>query len=319
MSDPTSRTLALLSLLQTHRHWKGAELADRLGVSERTVRRDVDRLRTLGYPVEANAGVDGGYQLASGANLPPLLIDDEEAVALTVGLRTVAGAAIGGIEETTVRVLAKLDRILPDRLRRQVEAVSSSVEFLRHEPSDELVAVDTLTVLSQGCRDHEEVRFDYVDRKGAETRRLVRPHHLVVVGRRWYLVAWDVRRDDWRTFRLDRARDPRLAGVRFAPTPLPTDPASFVAEALKATAPTHLARLEVAADPERVAERLRWYEAEVVALGPDRAEVRLRTDAETWLAVLVATVATLGPVTVLEVPETTATMVAALRDNLAAL
>ncbi|MGH1504140.1 MAG: helix-turn-helix transcriptional regulator [Acidimicrobiales bacterium] len=319
MSDPTSRTLALLSLLQTHRHWKGAELADRLGVSERTVRRDVDRLRTLGYPVEANAGVEGGYQLASGANLPPLLIDDEEAVALTVGLRTVAGAAIGGIEETTVRVLAKLDRILPDRLRRQVEAVSTSVEFLRHEPSEELVAVDTLTVLSQGCRDHEEVRFDYVDKKGAETRRLVRPHHLVVVGRRWYLIAWDVRRDDWRTFRLDRAREPRLAGVRFTPMPLPTDPASFVAGALKATAPVHEAVLEVDAAAERVADRLRWYEADVRELDRDRTEVRLRTDNEPWLAVLVATTASLGRLTVRSLPPSTAALVAELRDNLGAL
>ena len=217
-NDPTGRALQLLSLLQTHRLWRGSELADRLDVTERTVRRDVDRLRGLGYPVDATPGIDGGYRLAAGAHLPPLVFDDEEAVAVAVGLRAAAGAAITGIEDTSVRALAKIEQVLPDRLRRRVSALGANVSPLGWGHGDVgVVDPDALSILASACRDHEEVRFDYQRRDGDNSRRLVEPHRLVTADRRWYLVAWDLRRTDWRTFRLDRLRDTRLAGRRFVP------------------------------------------------------------------------------------------------------
>ncbi len=220
-NDPTGRALQLLSFLQTHRLWRGAELAERLEVTERTVRRDVDRLRELGYPIDATPGSNGGYRLAAGAHLPPLVFDDDEAVAVAIGLRAAAGAAIDGIEDASMRALAKTEQVLPDRLRRRVSALNTSVVSLRRPDGDDVVDPDALSVLATACRDHEEVRFDYRRPDGDDSRRLVEPHQLVAAGRRWYLVAWDLRRNDWRTFRLDRLSGARLAGRRFAPRDIP--------------------------------------------------------------------------------------------------
>ena len=221
MNDPTSRALRLLSLLQTHRFWTGAELVEELGVSSRTVRRDVDRLRELGYPVDASTGIAGGYRLAKGATLPPLLLDDDEAVAVAVGLRTVTGSSIQGIEETSLRALTKLEQVLPDRLRRRVRAIHSNVSTLQWTADTSMVDPEALAVLAQACRDHEQARFDYQAREGEQTRRLVEPHQLVSAGRRWYLVAYDLRRSDWRTFRVDRLSRAQLAGARFTERRLP--------------------------------------------------------------------------------------------------
>ncbi len=290
-TDPTERALLLLSLLQTHRFWPGAELTDRLGVSARTLRRDIDRLRALGYPVDATPGASGGYRLAAGAHLPPLLLDDEEAVAIAVGLRTAAGASIDGMDDTALRALAKLEQVLPDRLRRRVHAVHSNVVSLQWGGGP-TVDADALAVLALACRDREQVRFDYRRRDGDDSRRLVEPHQLVSAGRRWYLVAWDVRRDDWRTFRLDRLDGPRLAGVRCAPRDLPGgDAAAFVAESIRTMPMPYSALLEVAGAPDAVRAALRWSDAEVEELGADRSRVRVgsgSTDAlvrvVTWLA-----------------------------------
>lgn len=302
MSDPTARTLALLSLLQTHRHWSGSELAQRLGVSERTVRRDVDRLRELGYPVLAAPGVDGGYQLAAGAHVPPLVVDDDEAVALAVGLRAAAGAAIDGIEETTVRVLAKLDQILPDRLRRRVDALNSNVEVLRWAPRDHVPAT-SLTTLAQACRDSEEVRFEYTRRDGESARRLVQPHQLVSVGQRWYLVAWDVRRGDWRTFRVDRMDELRLAGARFDRRELPADSAAdFVAAGLRSVTQQHEAVVRVDGEPERVAAMSKWFGGQMTPVGDDATVLRIGADAIEWLASMIAILATSFDLTVEEAP-----------------
>lgn len=274
-NDPTERALLLLSLLQTHRFWPGAELTARLGVSARTLRRDVDRLRALGYPVDATPGASGGYRLAAGAHLPPLLLDDEEAVAIAVGLRTAASASIDGMEDTSLRALAKLEQVLPDRLRRRVRAVHTNVVSLQWAGGPSVDA-DSLAVLALACRDREQVRFDYRRRDGDETSRLVEPHQLVSTGRRWYLVAWDVRRDDWRTFRLDRLERPRLAGARCAPRALPGgDAAAFVTESIRTMPLPFSALLDVDGPADAVRDALRWSDADVEALGADRARVQI--------------------------------------------
>ena len=222
MLETSARLLRLLSLMQARRDWTSAELATRLGVTTRTIRNDVGRLRELGYPVDARPGVDGGYRLGAGGALPPLLLDDEEAVAVALGLRTVANGSIAGIEETSVRALAKLQQVLPSRLRRKVSAFQS---YVLPAPSGGPQAdPDVLTVIASACRDHERLRFDYQAHSGAASRRSVEPYRLVHHRRRWYLVAWDVDRDAWRTFRVDRIEPRTPSGPRFTPRALPPDP-----------------------------------------------------------------------------------------------
>lgn len=215
MRATSARLLRLLSLLQTRKDWPGAELADRLEVSARTVRRDVDRLRELGYPIRATMGTGGGYQLGAGASLPPLLLEDDEAVAVAVGLRTAAQGGVSGIEETSLRALAKLLQVLPSRLRRKVGALDSfTVSVPERGPSTD---ADVLALVASACRDGERLRFDYERHDGTSSSRVVEPHRLVFRGQRWYLVAWDNEREDWRTFRADRMV-PRLpTGPRVPP------------------------------------------------------------------------------------------------------
>jgi predicted DNA-binding transcriptional regulator YafY len=239
MADSRSRMLRLLSLLQTHRYWTGEELATRLEVSPRTVRRDVDRLRELGYPVRANRGVAGGYQLEAGASLPPLLLEDEEAVAIAAALGTAAAGAAAGTEEAALRALSKVVQVMPAPLRRRVAAIQDyTVPVVFPGPS---VDASVLVSLAQACRDDERVEFGYTGRDGSETRRRVEPHRLVTLGRRWYLVGYDLDRLDWRTFRVDRATGPRPTGVRFRQRTLPApDAAAFVRRGIDA-ARTHIA------------------------------------------------------------------------------
>src|SRR3954449_1139939 len=231
MSETSSRLLELLSLLQGRRDWPGNELADRLDVSARTIRRDMERLRQLGYPVESLTGPAGGYRLRAGSAMPPLLLDDDEAIAIAVGLRTATRASVTGIEETAVRALVKLEQVLPAHLRRRVAALGSATITL--PVSGPTVDAQHLTVIATACRDSECLRFGYRARDGTESRREVEPHSLVNRGRRWYLVAWDRRRADWRTFRLDRLAGPASAGLRFTPRKLPAkDAAAFVAQSM---------------------------------------------------------------------------------------
>ncbi len=289
MANTSTRMLRLLSLLQTHRYWTGNELADRLEVSERTVRRDVDRLRDLGYPVDASRGVAGGYQLEAGGALPPLLLDDDEAVAIAVGLHQAAGGAVRGIEETSVRALTKIIRMMPPRLRRQIDALGDYTvpALLGGGPT---VDADALTVIAQACRDDERLRFGYTARDGAQAIRLVEPNRLVTVGRRWYLVAWDVDRGDWRTFRVDRLTDPRSTKYRFEPREVPGgDAAAFVSEGL-ASVPTQyqvVVTIETAAaDVERVVGR--WGMVEPV---DDRScRLLMNVDSLDWPAMILAAV-----------------------------
>lgn len=257
--DSSARLLRLLSLLQTPRDWTGTELAGRLEVSTRTIRNDIERLRALGYPVHGTRGAVGGYRLEAGAVLPPLLLDDDEAIAVAVGLQSAAGGAIGGIEETSLRALAKLEQVLPKRLRRRVNALQAFTALVPRDEREPTVDPKVLTLLAGACRDHERLRFAYQDREGAATRREAEPYHLVNWGRRWYLLAWDVDRADWRTFRVDRLV-PRLPlGQRFVPRPLPDeDVAAYVARGV-ASAWRFRARIVVHAPAETVAERIgRW-------------------------------------------------------------
>ncbi|MFC4533645.1 helix-turn-helix transcriptional regulator [Sphaerisporangium dianthi] len=232
MANTSSRTLRLLSLLQTHRYWPGAELAERLEVSPRTVRRDVDRLRELGYPVQAHRGIDGGYQLAAGAVLPPLVLDDDEAVALAIGLRMAAQGTVAGIEESSLRALTKVVQVMPPRLRRRAEVLLAATVPAPWGPGPRADAA-VLTAVAQACRDEERLRFSYTAHKGERSDRYVEPHRLVSLGRRWYLVAYDVNRHDWRSFRLDRLNGPVGTGERFRPRELPAeDAAAFVRRSL---------------------------------------------------------------------------------------
>lgn len=300
-ADPTGRALALLSLLQTHRFWRCAELAARLEVTERTVRRDVDRLRELGYPVAATPGRYGGYRLESGAHMPPLLVDDDEAVALAVGLRYAAVAAIDGMEETSLRALTKIEGLLPHRLRRRVAALRTSLTPVPSPVDQDLIDPESLSVLAAVCRDHELVRFDYRVGEVGETRRLVEPHRLVTAGRRWYLLAWDRDRGDWRTFRLDRLRRPRPTGGRFAPREIPGgDAAIYVAHAIGSVPRDRVATLALGAGLDDLDEVLRWVDHQVVETSGEATVIHIRGEDRGRLAMTVARIALTTSVRVIE-------------------
>ena len=232
MIETSARLLALLSLLQMRREWTGQELADRLDVGPRTIRRDVEKLRTLGYPVQAAPGVAGGYRLGAGAELPPLLLDDAEAVAVAVGLRIGASGPIAGIEEISVRALTKLEQVLPSHLRRRVNALSQVTSaFSVDGPQTD---TETLATLAAACRDAMRVHFAYVAADGTASMRAVDPAAVVFSGRRWYLVAFDLDRDDWRTFRLDRIDSTLRLGGRGKPRTVPGgDPAAYLKAQLR--------------------------------------------------------------------------------------
>src|SRR5579859_6211476 len=235
MLQTSGRLLRLLSLLQDLREWTGSDLAVQLDVSTRTVRADIGRLRSLGYPVHASRGSTGGYRLAAGAELPPLLLDDEEAIAVALGLRTAAVGAIGGIEDTSLRALAKLERVLPVRLRRRLNALSAATLAVPPDQPGPLVDARTLGLLAAACRDQERVSFEYRDHRGGGSARSVEPHRLVSWGRRWYLVAWDPGPGDWRTFRVDRISGRPATGPRFHPRPPPQeDLAAYVSRGVSA-------------------------------------------------------------------------------------
>lgn len=288
MSETTSsRLLELLSLLQARRDWPGGELADRLEVSRRTIRRDVERLRNLGYPVESLSGPAGGYTLRAGTAMPPLLLDEDEAIAIAVGLRTAAQASVAGIEETSVRALVKLEQVLPSHLRRRVSALGDATATL--PGGGPTVDPQCLTLIASACRDHERIRFAYRGRDARASRRLVEPHSLVNFGRRWYLVSWDCGREDWRTFRLDRISAPTAAGGRFEPRALPGDgdPATYVAEGLPGASHAYEARIVVRCPADDLLARPGlWGGVEPIDAGT--CEYRTGDDDLDWLAMRIA-------------------------------
>ncbi len=279
--------LRLLSLLQTHRYWPGSELSDRLDVSARTLRRDIERLRDLGYDVDAVRGVAGGYQLRAGASLPPLLLEDDEAVAIAVGLRTAAAGSVSGLEETSLQALTKVISLMPPRLRRRMDALASQTDPApSYGPS---VDSETLTTLAQGCRDDEPLTFSYTARDERRTERVVEPHRLVSLGRRWYLVAYDRGRQDWRSFRVDRVGGAALAGGRFRPRELPAkDALAFVRSGITTMPQAYVARIRFAAPIELVtASAGRWGQVEST---PDGCRLTLNTDRLEWPMMILASV-----------------------------
>ncbi|MFD9523663.1 helix-turn-helix transcriptional regulator [Streptomyces sp. NPDC059979] len=286
MTDTPARLLSLLSLLQTPREWPGSELAQRLQVSPRTIRRDIERLRDLGYPVEATLGAEGGYRLVAGAAMPPLLLDDEEAVAIAVGLRAGAGHAIEGVEEASVRALAKLEQVLPSRLRHRVGALqTATIALTRGDGSS--VDPRTLTTMASAVAGRERLRFAYRAGDGAESRRQVEPYRLVSTGSRWYLVAYDLEREDWRTFRVDRVDEAFATGARFAPRELPMDAEDFVRRGLRGgEKQTYLVEVTFTAG---VAELPEWLRSAALPGGGAQTSVRFESaDAPEWMVARLA-------------------------------
>ncbi|MEU4076567.1 transcriptional regulator [Streptomyces venezuelae] len=290
MTDTPARLLNLLSLLQTPREWPGSELAERLSVSPRTIRRDIDRLRDLGYPVEATLGAVGGYRLVAGTAMPPLLLDDEEAVAIAVGLRAGAGHAIEGVEEASVRALAKLEQVLPARLRHRVSTLqNATIPLTRGDGAT--VTPATLTALASTVTGREKLRFGYRAGDGAETKRLVEPYRLVSTGRRWYLVAYDLGREDWRTFRVDRVSDPLATGARFTPRELPAgDAAQLLVRSMSRAQPEFDLDVTFEAPADFVTARLPSHLVPT-STSPTTCRLRTRaTDSVEWLAIRLALV-----------------------------
>src|SRR4051795_8299326 len=264
MGETTERVLRLLGLLQQRPVWTGPELAEQLGVTTRSIRRDVERLRSLGYPVQATQGVGGGYQLGRGRALPPLLLDDAEAVA--VSLRMAAGGTVSGASEAALRTVAKLDQVMPPRLRGEVRAIHEATQTLDQGQSP--VDGEALLRLGRACRDLVRVRFDYESRDGTPSSRTTEPVGLVATGRRWYLMAYDVDRDDWRTFRLDRMRSVEPTTWRFEAREH-EDPASYVQRSVASSGYRIQARVLVHAPLAEVAERTSVRSVVLSAVGDE--------------------------------------------------
>ncbi len=298
MQETSARLLRLLSLLQARPDWTGGELAGRLQITVRTLRRDVQKLRSLGYPVGATPGVAGGYRLAAGAALPPLLLDDDEAVAVALGLRTAASHSVTGVAEASVRALAKLEQVLPARLRERTAALGqATVPLAVGGPP---VDPDVLTVLARACRSRERLRFDYQSRDGQPAGRTAEPHRLVQAGNRWYLVARDSGLGDWRTFRVDRISSVRQTGARFVPRD-PPDAAAFVSRSVSVAPYRYQARVLVRAPADAVAGLVPPTAGLVEPAGPDACMLSTGGNDLDWMAMHLAALG--HEFTVLEPPE----------------
>jgi predicted DNA-binding transcriptional regulator YafY len=286
--DTSARLLRLLTSLQNRRDWTGPQLAERLGVTTRTVRKDIDRLRQLGYQVHGTLGTAGGYRLGHSAIIPPLLLDEDEAVAVALGLRSAAGGSVAGVKEASVRALAKMQQFLPAHLRRRVAALEA---FTVPVPSTgPTVDADLLTALAGACRDQQQIRINYRHPDGTQTRRDIEPHRLVNIGRRWYLVAWDASRDAWRTFRADRIHLPtNHAGRRFTPRPFPDDdPAAYVLNTVKFATWPYRVSVTAHANADTVHARLPQYVI-IKPIDENTCRVELSADTPQTLAVWLGT------------------------------
>ena len=280
MGDTTARVLRLLNLLQSRPVWTGPELSAELGVTTRSIRRDVERLRDLCYPVRATQGAGGGYQLGAGKALPPLLLDDDEAVTVAMAL----GVAASNMDEVAARTMAKLDQVMPDRLRHKISAIRSSTEVLPWVT--DAVAPDQLLAISGAIRDTVRLSFGYRSRKDDESTRRVEPYRLVATGRRWYLFAWDLDREDWRTFRIDRITGAEPSTWRFRPRDSP-DAGEFVHRAISQAVYKYVARIRIAAPYDEIVARVPPSAGTVEPDG-DGCIVTAGADDHTWLLTYVA-------------------------------
>jgi predicted DNA-binding transcriptional regulator YafY len=314
MVQTSARLLALLSLLQMRREWSGPELADRLEVGVRTIRRDVEKLRSLGYPIEAAPGIAGGYRLSAGAELPPLLLDDAEAVAVAVGLRTAASGQVAGIEETSVRALAKLEQVLPSRLRRRVRALGDATSVFNIEGPQ--IDSEVLATIAAACRDGDRLHFAYVARDEKATDRDTEPSAVVYTGYRWYLVAFDLNREDWRTFRIDRIRGRVRVGSRGRRRTVPGgDPAAFVKQQIRGADQGEAGAVRLELPAEQARRRIPARYATVEADGETGCMVttvgQWRRDFLIWMATLEAPMEVLGPPELVELGRSLAQRLAA--------
>lgn len=287
MSSTGERMLELLALLQRRHRWSGEELAERLSVSKRTLRRDVDRLRELGYPVEADRGVDGGYQLGAGTKLPPLLLTDDEAVAIAIGLRTAANQPVEGLSEPSMGALVKVGQLLSGPLQHRVESLTGAIEAAP-TMSTNTVALSTLTTLARATRDAERVRFGYEGFDGTQSDRHVEPHHVVPLNRYWYLIAWDLDRDDWRTFRLDRVSGPyttnRIFELRTLPAP---DPSTHIRQTIAALKSVHDVELVIVAPLAEVQRHIGPWGA-ATALDTRTTRIEMHIPDLAWAVLMLA-------------------------------
>jgi predicted DNA-binding transcriptional regulator YafY len=281
VADPAVRLLRLLGLLQRRPKWSGADLAEHLGVEPRSIRRDIGRLRSLGYHVEGTPGASGGYRLTGGNDVPPMLFEDDEAMAVAVVLGLSAGSALPGIERSTLSALAKLDRLLPPRLSTQLNALRAATVSL--VPPTEVVSTESLISLAQACDNNLLATFDYCARDGRQSERRVEPHRLVATDRRWYLVAFDLDRDDWRTFRVDRTSVVATPGHTFVPREL-DDPAGMVAEAISTTLYEHRVLVRVESSAYELSRHIAPNEGVVSQVSDTRATVALGAENFKWLA-----------------------------------
>ncbi|HLS72925.1 MAG TPA: YafY family protein [Actinomycetaceae bacterium] len=298
MSDVTRRALRLLALLQSRSVWTGPELAAEMGVTTRTVRRDVDRLREMGYPVLTSAGHGGGYQLGAGRALPPLLLSSSEAVAVAVGLRLAASSGIDGLDEEALRALAALDRILPAQVRAEVGAVSGAMGVIaRATPG---ARSEVLMALASAVRDGVRVRVDYERADGERFERRLEPYRVLSVEGRWYLFAWDLDREDWRTFRLDRMHEVHASTFTFTPRPTP-DIEQTVRESITVGVYTQAATVRILAPLEEVAEKVPARAGTVTADGDAACILRAGADDLHWVAMHLAWMG--APIEVIEPPE----------------
>lgn len=276
----SGRLLRLLVLLQRRPAWTGPELADRLGVDIRTVRRDIERVRSLGYTVDSTQGVAGGYRLSTGDDMPPLLLDEDEATAVAVLLGISAGAAVPGIERAALATLARVERLLPPRLQRRVKALREETVLLYRPP--EPVPASQLAPLAEACAEHQLVRFDYVARTGEATNRRAEPYRLVATTRVWYLVAFDLDRQDWRTFRVDRVKSVVVTGHTFTPRKL-ENPERLVQAAISSTPYRYRAEVTFPIAPEALSKRV-TPNVGIVEAGGAGAVLKIGADDPTWLA-----------------------------------
>lgn len=277
----STRILELLGLLQARRHWSGEELATRLEVSQRTLRRDVDGLQELGYPIITTRGTGGGYQLGSGAALPPLVLNEDEAAATVMGLKDVATGNHAVPAGAAISAMAKIVQVLPARIRGRI----SSLTTVAAEPGTEggaITDVTALTTVALACRDSDTVTFTYESSRSTRTLRTVQPHKVVTVENRLYLVAWDVERGDWRTFRVDRITDPQRTGKRFAPRSLPVeDPVDYVRSQLGSMPTRYRVHATVHAPARRVREEIIHYGV-VEPRGDDSCDVFIAAESLDW-------------------------------------